>query len=113
MVASLPREGHEGGQEEAPGKDPDEMQQPVSEAGQLVVVVRITQVEEAQVVLVDEVEVKEAVDVAQGGVVADGVSLVGIGQAAENVPGRGDGHEDQRADDRLDLAPAPPQAGDE
>ena len=61
--------------------------------------------------LVDEVEVKEAVDVAEGGMVADSVSLIGIGQAAENVPGRGDGQKEQRAGDRLQLAPAPPLAG--
>ena len=112
VAAGLPGHGHKGRQKQAPGEDPDQVQQPVGKAGQLVVVVRVAQAEEAQVMLVDEVEVKEAVDVAEGGVVADGVALVGIGQPAENVPGRGDGQKNQRAGDRLQLAPAPPQAGD-
>jgi hypothetical protein len=113
LAAGLPGQGYEGRQKQAPGKNPHQVQQPVGIAGQLVVVVRIAQVEEAQIMLIDEVEVKKAVDVADGGVVADGVSLVGIGQAAENVPGRGDGQKEQRAGDRLQLAPASPQAGDE
>ena len=89
------------------------MQQPVRGKGQLVVVVRVAQAEEAQEVLVDEVEVQEAVDVAEGGVVADGVALIGIGEAAENVPGRGDGQKEQRAGDGLEAAPAPPLAGEQ
>jgi hypothetical protein len=75
--------------------------------------VRVAQREEAQVVLVDEVEVEEAVDVADGGVIADGVSLVGIGEAAEDVPGRGDGQEEQRAGEEAQLAPATPLAGED
>ncbi len=47
-------------------------------------------------------------DVADGGVVADGVTLVGIGKAAEDVPGRGDRKKKQKACDGLQRAPAPP-----
>ena len=89
------------------------MQQPVGGEGQLVVVVRVALAEEAQEVLVDEVEVEEAVDVAQGGVVADGVALVGVGDAAEDVPGRGDEQKEQSAGDGLEDAPAAPLAGEE
>jgi hypothetical protein len=112
VVAGLPGNGEQGGQKQAPGKEPDQMQQPVSGEGQLVVVVRVAQAEEAQEVLVDEVEVEEAVDVADGGVVADGMALVGIGEAAEDVPGRGDGQKQQRSGDGLQLAPATPLAGE-
>ena len=70
------------------------MEQPVGGIRQLVVIVRIALAKEAQVMFVDEIEVPEAVDVAEGGVVADGVSLVGIGEAAKDVPGRGDSEEE-------------------
>jgi hypothetical protein len=46
-------------------------------------------------VLVEEVEVPEAVNVAERGDVADGMALVGISQAGEDMPGRGDGEENR------------------
>ena len=113
VVACLPGNGHECRQEEAPGKEPDQVEEPVGGKRQLVVVVRVSLTKEAQVMLVDEVEVPETVDVADGGVVADGVPLVGIGQSAKDVPGRGDGEEKQRAGYGLQKPPAAPQAGQE
>jgi hypothetical protein len=90
------------------------VQQPVGmRKGQLVVVVRVAQAEEAEQVLVDEVEVEEAVDVADGGVVADGVALVGVVDAAEDVPGRGDEQKEQDAGEGLENAPAAPLAGEQ
>ena len=47
--------------------------------------------------LVDEVEIPEAVHISGRGMIADGMALVGIGKAAENVPRRGDGEEEQHA----------------
>jgi len=113
VVAGLPGDGEEGGDEQAPWEEPDEVEEPVRIAGELVVVVGVAQGEEAQEVLVDEVEVEEAVDVAEGGVVADGVALVRIGEAAEDVPGGGDGQEEQQAGDGLELPPAAPLAGEQ
>ena len=86
------------------------MQQPVGGKGQFVVVVRVAFAQKTQNVLVDEIEVPEAVDAAQGGVVADGVALVGITQAGQNVPGSGDGQKKEQAADRLQRPPAPPLA---
>ena len=73
---------------------------------------RVAQAEEAQEVLVDEVEVEEAVDVAEGGVVADGVALVGIGGRRGCARGRR-WQEEQEAGDGLELAPATPLAGEQ
>ena len=42
-------------------------------------------------------------DVADGGVVADGVALIGIGQAGQDVPGRGDDQEKEQPGERLQL----------
>src|ERR1019366_2792126 len=61
-------------------------------------------------VFIDEVEVKEAVDVSDGRVVAYRVSLVGVVQAAKNVPRRGDCEEEQRPGEELELSPAAPLA---
>ncbi len=51
-------------------------------------------------------------DVAHGGVVADGVALVVIVDAAEDVPRRGDEQKEQRAGDGLECAPASPLTGE-
>ena len=42
------------------------------------------------------------------GVIADRVSLVGVGQAGQDVPRRGDGQEQQQPGQRLQCAPAAP-----
>jgi hypothetical protein len=69
--------------------------------------------EEAEHVLVDEVEVEEAVNIADGGVVAEGMSLVGVGESAEDVPGSGDEQEQDEPGDGFERAPATPLAGEE
>ena len=89
------------------------MEQPVGDERKLVVVVRVAQAEEAQEVFIHKIKVEEAVDVSDGGVVADGVSLVRIGEAAEDVPGRGDEQEEQESRDGLEVAPATPLAGEQ
>ena len=71
--------------EERPGEEPDQVEAPVEVAGELVVVHRDAPAEEAQEVLVDEVEPEEAV----------AVHAAGVAQAGEDVPGRGDGEEEQ------------------
>ena len=73
------------------------MQQPVRRERQLVVVVRIALAEKAQKMFVDEVEVPEAVHIAGRGMVADRMSLVGIRDARQNVPRRGNGKKQQQA----------------
>ena len=103
VVAGLPADGDESGDEQAPGEEPDEVEEPVRIPAELVVVVRVAQAEEAQEMFVDEVEVEEAVNVADGGMVADRVSLVGVGEAAEDVPGRGDGEEQRKPVTSLSL----------
>ncbi len=45
--------------------------------------------------LVDEEEVPETVDISQRRVVADRMSLVGVGQAAQDMPRRGNGQKQQ------------------
>ena len=62
---------------------------------------------------VDEVEVPEAMDIAGGGVIADGMALIGIGEAGEDVPGRGDGQIQQQSRKGFELAPAPPLAAEQ
>ena len=100
-------------EEEAPGKEPDELAEPEDEPRLLVVVVRVALAEEAQNMLVDEIEVEEAMHMPWRGNVADGIALIGITQAGEDVPGRGDGEEEQDAGEEPQLAPAPPFAGDQ
>src|SRR5581483_3596639 len=99
-MASLPCGDNHGWQKEAPGKEPHQMQHPVPEGGQLVVVVRVAHVEEAQHVFIDEVEIEEAVDIADRRVVADGMALIRIVQAAKNVPGGGNREKEQKAGQR-------------
>ncbi len=116
-AAGLPGDGEERGEEEAPGKEPDEVQEPVGERGELIVVVRIALAEEAEDVLVDEVEVPPAVDVTKGGDVTDGMAFAAIGAAYEDVPGGRDGEEQKRAGEGLEVAPASalarePEVGD-
>src|ERR1700761_3646779 len=62
--------------------------------------------------LVDEVEVEEAVHMAKCRVVADGMALVRIAQPGEDVPGRRNGEKKQYARHEPHLAPAPPFPGE-
>ncbi len=86
------------------------MREPIPGKGHFVVVVRKAPAQKAQDVLVDEIEVPEAVHISWGGVIADGMSLVGVCEAAENVPRSRDGKEKQHAGDRFQFAPATPLA---
>ncbi len=88
------------------------MEEPVGEGGELVVVVGIALAEEAEDMLVDEVEVPPAVDVAEGGDVAVGMAFAAIGVAYEDVPRCGDREEEQRAGEGLEVAPATVLAGE-
>jgi hypothetical protein len=83
-----------GGGEEAPGKEPDEMERPVQIRGELVVVAGDTAAEEAEDVLVDEVEPEEAV----------AVGAAGVAEAGEDVPGGGDRQEEEETGDRVEAA---------
>src|SRR6185437_5191426 len=74
---------------DAPGKQPDQMCAPEQIAGHLVVVAWIALTEEAQDVLVDEIEIEEPVNIVLRRDVADRMPLIGIMQASENVPGCG------------------------
>ena len=62
--------------EERPGEEPDKMEAPKERAWELVVVHRIASAEEAEEVLVDEVEPEEPV----------AVHAAGVAQASEDVP---------------------------
>ncbi len=85
----------EGAAEEAPGEEPDEVEAPEEVAGELVVVLGEALAEEAEEVLVDEVEPEEAV----------AVHAAGVAQAGEDVPGRGDGQEEEDAGEGFEGAP--------
>ena len=106
-----PPENHR--QVDAPGKEPDQVQAPVENKGKLVVVDWITFAQKAKHLLVDEVEIEEAVDVARGGNVAYRVTRAWIAQPGENVPGRGDGKEEQNAGEQAELTPAAPISGEQ
>ena len=85
MTLPAPEGGEAQGQEERPGEEPDEVERPVEVAGELVVVAGDAAAEEAEDVLVDEVEPEEAV----------AVHAAGVAQAGEDVPRRGDEQEEQ------------------
>src|ERR1700677_4632001 len=97
---------------DAPGKEPDQVQTPVENKGKFVVVDGITAAKKAQYLLVDEVEIEEAVHVAGAGNVAYGVACAGIAQSGEDVPWRGDGKEEENAREQAELTPAAPIAGE-
>ena len=78
------------------------MEAPVEVAGELVVVARDAAAEEAEDVLVDEVEPEEAV----------AVHAAGVAQAGEDVPGRGDGEEEEGAGEGFEAAPVAEFAGE-
>ena len=91
-----------GWSEEAPRKEPDEVERPVEEAGELVVVARDAAAEEAEDVLVDEVEPEEAV----------AVCAAGVAEAGEDVPGGGDEEEESDAGEGAEAAPVFVVAGE-
>src|SRR6185312_4441380 len=90
VVAGTPGGDEKRGSEQAPGGEPHEMREPVHQERHLVVVVRESSADEAHEVFVDEVEVPEAVDVSECGMIADRMALIRIAQAAEDMPWRGD-----------------------
>ena len=94
--------GQEDGHEQAPGEEPDEVEAPVEIAGELVVVARDAAAEEAEDVLVDEVEPEEAV----------AAHAAGVAEAGEDVPGRGDGEQEQGAAEWAQTAPVAGFAGE-
>ena len=87
---------------EAPGEEPDEVEAPVEVAGELVVVTRDAAAEEAEDVLVDEVEPEEAV----------AIHPPCVAQAGENVPRSGHGEEEDCAGKGLERAPVAIFAGE-
>ncbi len=97
---------------EAPRQQPRDLSDPIHPSRLLVVVHRVALAEKAQHVLVDEVEVEEAVHVAERRMVADRIALVRITQPGENVPWRRDDEKKQDSSQQPHLAPAPPFAGE-
>ncbi len=102
-IAVAPCEDEGGGCEEAPGEEPDEVEGPVEVAGELVVVAGDAAAEEAEDVLVDEVEPEEAV----------AVGTAGVAEAGEDVPGGGDGEEEEGSGEGAETAPLVELAGPE
>ena len=90
-----PRLADERAEEQGPGEEPDEVEGPEEIAWKLVVVPGVTTAEEAEEVLVDEVEPEEAV----------AIHAAGVAEAGEDVPGGGDGEEEEHACDGLQGAP--------
>ena len=101
LLKDLPTLDEGEGKEEAPGEEPYDVEAPEEIAGELVVVHWIALAEEAQEVLVDEVEPEEAV----------AVHAAGVAQASEDVPWRGDG-EEEKAGEGFELAPSSLFAGE-
>ena len=98
------------GQEGGPGKDPDGGEQPEERDGDLAVVVGDAAGEEAGDVLVVEIEPGPA---GVGGQAEAGGHGDGrIAQGGEDVPGRGDGEEDQRGWDEVEFEEEVELAGD-
>src|SRR6185437_13285945 len=83
--------------------------QPVPERRHAVVIVRKARPKKPENVLVEEVKVPESVHVSRGGMIAHRVALIGICQASEDVPRRGDREEQQDSAEWLQIAPPPPQ----
>src|SRR6202034_4418391 len=108
-----PRDDKHCRQKETPRKQPDKMQKPIRRKGQFVVVVRKPLSQKAQEMLVDKIEVPEAVHVSRHGMIADRMTLVRIRQPGQDVPRRGDHQKKQEARKWLVLAPAPPLAAEE
>src|SRR5665213_3393313 len=102
VVTATPAEDCGEWSEQAPREKPDEVQRPVEVAGELVVVARNAAAEEAQKVLVDEVEPEEAVAVFSSR----------VSQTGEDVPRGRDHEEESEAGERLQAAPLFPGARD-
>src|SRR5580704_9314769 len=98
---------------DTPGKQPDQVQTPVENKGQLVVVHWIAFAQETQHLLVDEVEIEKAVDITGGRNIADGVTGAGIAQPGENVPGGSNGQEEKNSGEQAELTPAAPISGEQ
>ena len=77
------------------------MEGPVEGGGEFVVVAGDAAAEEAKDVLVDEVEPEEAV----------AVQAAGVAQAGKDVPGSGDGEEEEQAGEGFEAAPVAEFAG--
>ncbi len=112
-AAIAPRANQRRREEQAPGKEPDQLAQPVSKPRLLVVVMRIALAQKAQNMLVHEIEVEESMHMPRRGNVAHGISLIRVAQAGEYVPRRRDGKKEHNAGEESQLAPAPPLARDE
>ena len=112
-MARLPCNDEKRRKEETPREEPDEMRQPVHRERHFVVVVWEAAADEAQGMFVDEVEVPEAVNVSEGGMIADGMSLIGVREAAEDVPRSRDGKIKQDAGEWLQFAPATPVSAEQ
>ena len=89
-------------EEEAHGEEPNDVEAPVEGGGELVVVARDAAAEEAEDMLVDEVEPEEAV----------AVDAPGVAQAGEDVPGGGDEEKEERAGEWFEAAPVAEFAGE-
>jgi hypothetical protein len=95
-VDRLEREPRDRRKVDAPGKQPDEMEEPEVEARDGVVVARITKIQEAQHLLVDEIEPQKAV-VFAGNATPGEVENRRVAQSRQHVPGRRDGQRDDEA----------------
>src|SRR5579863_9902798 len=90
VATGTPGHDEQGRKEETPREEPDEVEKPIGREGELVVVVGKALAEKTKYVFVDEVEVPEAMDIADGGMVADRMALIRIGNAGKDMPWGGD-----------------------
>ncbi len=95
-VHRLEGEPRNGGEINAPGKQPDEMQRPEKEAGNGIVIARVAQIQESQQLLVNEEKPEKAV-VLVGSAVKREREIGRIPKGSQNVPGRRDQEGNQRA----------------
>jgi len=115
---SAARGGEDGSEEEGgPGHEPDEAEAPEEPEWGGVIVVRDAEVEIAEEVLVHEIEPEPAVYVAVGWegdlpvvvheLERSRMALGRVGEPREDVPGCGDGEEDEEGCAEVELAEAP------
>src|SRR5207248_3322303 len=97
LCRALPQVLHHSREEQTPGEEPDEMQRPVCDCWELVVILRVTLAEKAQQVLVDEVEPEKS----------------RIAHSGQDVPRSRYQQEEKRARNKMKFAPPLPFTCDE
>src|SRR5215472_3056326 len=84
------------------------MKQPKPQPGNRIVIARVTQVQEAEHLLVDEIKPKEAMVLPRTAVKRKR-EIRRISEGGEDMPRRGNHQDDKQAADGMETLPGPPQ----